>query len=186
MNLNDFNINIFIAGDAGLCWRKDKKDLEQIIQFHEDNYSFHIWFIDGNHENFDVLKSFKPDEYGLVNISPHIHYVPRGSGLYIQTDIGVKSIICCGGADSVDKYRRIPHITWWADETITQEDINKCLEHKKDIKKVDYIITHCCPYEVFKKYSFHLITLPDIDQDLVDHSSEKNLDQLAKNIKCDK
>lgn len=186
MNFNNFDTNIFIAGDAGICWRKDKRDLKQTIQFHEDNYNFHIWFIDGNHENFDVLKSYEPDEYGIVNISPHIHYIPRGTGLFIQTDTRVKSILCCGGADSIDKFRRTPHISWWADETITSENIYKCLEHKKDIKKVDYIITHCCPYSVFKKYAVYLITLTGIDQGAVEHESELMLDQLAENMDFDK
>lgn len=186
MNFNNFNINIFIAGDAGICWRKDKKDLKEIIQFHEENYNFHIWFTDGNHENFDILKSYEPDEYGIIHLSPHIHYTPRGTGLLIQIDDGIKSILCCGGADSIDKFRRIPHLNWWADETITQDDINKCLENKKDINKFDYIITHCCPYSIFKDYYAFLVTLTNIDQDSVDHSSELMLDQLAANIKCDK
>ena len=186
MNFNNFDINIIIAGDAGICWRKDKKDLKQIIDFHENNYDFHIWFIDGNHENFDILKTFKPDEYEIVNLSPHIHYLPRGTGLYLATDNGVKSAIFCGGADSLDKIYRIPHLSWWADEAITEEDINKCLEHKKDIKKVDYIITHCCPYSVFMKNRAYLITLLDIDQAKVDHTSELMLDKLAMNIDCNK
>ena len=186
MNFNNSDINVIIAGDAGICWRKDKKDLKQTINFHEDNYNFHIWFIDGNHENFDVLKSFEPDEYGIVNLSLHIHYLPRGTGLYLATDNGVKSVIFCGGADSLDKIYRIPHLSWWADEAITEEDINKCLEHKKDIKKVDYIITHCCPYSVFIKNRTYLITLLDIDQAKVDHTSELMLDKLAMNIDCDK
>lgn len=186
MDLNDFGINIIIAGDAGICWNKNKKDLLQTIQFHEDNYDFHIWFIDGNHENFDILKLYEPDDCGIVNISPHIHYLPRGTGIYIQTSDGIKSLLCCGGADSIDKYRRIPHLTWWADEMITQKDINKCLKHKKDVDKVDYIITHCCPYSVFKKYAVYLITLAGIDQGAVEHESELMLDQLAENMDCDK
>ena len=186
MDFNNFDINVIIAGDAGICWRRDKKDLKQVIKIHEENYNFHIWFIDGNHENFDVLKSFELDEYGIVNLSPHIHYIPRGTGLYLVTDNGIKSAIFCGGADSLDKFRRTPHLTWWADETITQEDIDKCLNHKQDINKVDYIITHCCPYSVFKKYAPYLITLTGIDQKVVDHSSEEMLDQLAENIDCNK
>ena len=186
LDFNNIDINIIIAGDAGICWRKDKKDLNQIIQLHEDNYNFHIWFIDGNHENFDVLKEFQPDEYGIVNLSSHIHYFPRGSGVYIQTDNGTKSILCCGGADSVDKTLRTPHIGWWADEAITFEDIDKCLAHKKDVDKFDYVITHCCPYSIFLAYSAYLITLTSINQKAVDHSSELMLDNLANEINFDK
>ena len=58
-NFDNENISIIILGDAGICWRKDKKDMEEKIYFHENNYNFHIWFIDGNHENFDILKSYK-------------------------------------------------------------------------------------------------------------------------------
>ena len=186
MDFNNIDINIIIAGDAGACWRKDKKDLNQIIQLHESNYNFHIWFIDGNHENFDILKTYEPDEYGIVHLSPHIHYLPRGTNLFIQTENGIKSILCCGGADSVDKFYRIPNLTWWADEAITQADIDKCLEYKKNIDTVDYVITHCCPYSVFIKNSVYLITLSGINQAKVDHTSELLLDKLALDIKYKK
>lgn len=184
MDFNNFNINIIIAGDAGICWRKDKKDMNAFIEFHENNYNFHIWFIDGNHENFDVLNSFEPDEYGIVHLSTHIHYLPRGTGIFLSTDFGTKSLICCGGADSVDKLRRVPHLSWWADEAITQEDVDKCIAHMKDIDCVDYVITHCCPYKIFKRYAPYLITLTGLDQSIIDHASEKMLDIVAKEVGC--
>ena len=181
-NFDNENISIIILGDAGICWRKDKKDIEEKIYFHENNYNFHIWFIDGNHENFDILKSYKPNESGIVDISSHIHYIPRGTGMAIETENGIKTILCCGGADSIDKFRRTPHLSWWSDETITQEDIDKSLEYKK----VDYILTHCCPYDIFKEYSVYLITLSNINQMDVEHTSELMLNKLASAVDYDK
>ena len=185
-DMNKDNVHIIIAGDAGICWRKDKKDMIAAIK-KQEQYNFHLWFIDGNHENFDILKEFSPiNSSGIANLGNNLHYITRGTKLTIMTKNGIKTILFCGGADSIDKALRTPHTDWWADEAITQEDVDKCLEHKKDIKKVDYIITHCCPYSVFNKYIVYLITLTGVDQRTVDHTSELMLDKLAMNIDCNK
>lgn len=157
--------------------------MKKIIENH-NSYYFHIWFIDGNHENFDILNELKESQPNkkIIDISSNIHYITRGTKLFIKTDEGVKNILFCGGADSVDKFRRIPHLSWWENETITQKDIDKCLQHNE----VDYIITHCCPFDIFKEYSIYLITRADIDQDKVNHSSEMMLNQVKDNVKYNK
>lgn len=86
----------------GLFWRKDRKDSNEFIKFYEENYKCNLWFIDGNHENFDQLKELHIVD-GLGYISPHIRWIPRGTIL----DIKGKRCLFLGGADSVD--RRRPH-----------------------------------------------------------------------------
>lgn len=181
-DMNKDNVHIIIAGDAGICWRKDKKDMIAAIK-KQEQYNFHLWFIDGNHENFDILKEFSPiNSSGIANLGNNLHYITRGTKLTIMTKNGIKTILFCGGADSVDKALRTPNFTWWTDEQITENDIKKCLEKGNSF---NYIITHCCPYSVFVKYTPWLVTLTGLDQNKIDHTSEKMLDKLINNIEFD-
>ena len=59
-------------------------------------------------------------------------------------------------------------------------------EKRQKYNEVDYIITHCCPYDIFKEYSVYLITLSNIDQSNVEHTSEIMLNQIKNNIKYNK
>lgn len=182
VNINDENCNIIIAGDAGLCWRNDKKDLELHIKFHETRYKTHIYFIDGNHENFKILKSLPVDKTGIAHLSKHIHYIPRGSRMILDFGDYTKTLLAIGGADSIDKYRRTPGLNWWKDEQITKEDI-------KDITGYfDYVISHCCPTSIFKKNKIYLCTLSNIidDSNPEYHISEEMLEKLKQNIIFDK
>ena len=182
IDINNEDCNIIIAGDAGLCWRKDKKDLEVHITFHESKFKTHIWFIDGNHENFKILKSFPVDKNGIVNLSKHIHYLPRGSRLILNFGDYTKTMLAIGGADSIDKFRRIPNLSWWKDEQIAEKDIVGIEGH------YDYVISHCCPTSIFENNKIYLCTLDNIpDEDNPEyHISENRLEQLKNNITFDR
>ena len=181
IDINYENCNIIIAGDAGLCWRHDKADLARNILLHESNYKTHIWFIDGNHENFKVLKSFPIDEDGIAHISKHIHYLPRGSKLILNFGSYTKTLLAMGGADSVDKNQRTSGLNWWEDERITEKDIEGINGY------YDYVITHCCPSHIFNNNKVYLCTLGNIidDANADFHESEKMLEKLYNNIDFD-
>ena len=175
LNEND---TIIVLGDMGLFWRKDGKDADLFIKNYEERYSVNIYFIDGNHENFDMLNKLEDKEgTPFKRVSDHIAYIPRG----IVFEMNGKTMLSCGGADSVDRGRRIPHFTWWEQEQITDEDIDRCIENARG-KHIDYILTHCCPLSVFNAHSAELITLEGIDQSKVDHTSEEKLERLSKEI----
>ena len=178
IDINNENCNIIIAGDAGLCWRYDKQDLDFHIKNHENKYKTHIYFIDGNHENFNILKSFPIDKTGIAHLSKHIHYIPRGSRLLINFGDYFKTLLAIGGADSIDKFRRTPNLNWWEEEQITEKDIEGI---NGDF---DYVITHCCPISVFENNKIYLCTLNNIldNNDFEYHISENRLEQLKNNI----
>ena len=158
---------ILVLGDLGLCWRKDKLDMYPFIRIWEGlKNNPMLYFIDGNHENFDILETFK-DGY----ISPHIRYLTRGT----ITKLDNKNCLFMGGADSIDKHLRTEHLSWWKEEQITEENIEgiKC--------DVDYVFTHCCPYDVFLKYKAYLADPRFFDLEF-DNTSEKRLEKLSKNI----
>ena len=178
--INRFNLgkndNIIILGDCGIAWRKDKKDLAQNIKlWNECGNGVKLYFIDGNHENFNILNSL-PIENNMGKIADNIYHLRRGQVYEFEN----KKILVCGGADSIDKYRRIENLTWWEEETISQETID-------DIPAghYDYVLTHCCPRSIFEKNRIYLSTLQFLDENKINHSSEDMLEQLKNKITFD-
>lgn len=164
-------IGVIILGDAGILWRDDWTDAASIIANHEADYDFHIYFIDGNHENFNIIKKF--NKFGITDISPHIHYIPRGHKL--QTESG-KMVLCIGGADSVDKHFRREGYNWWPEEQITKKDM-QMIDNSEDY---DYVLSHCCPRSCLENYRAFL-THPGI-KDPKEHPSEDMLNFLITNL----
>ena len=178
--INRFNLgkndNIIILGDCGIAWRKDKKDLAQNIKlWNECGNGVKLYFIDGNHENFNILNSL-PIENNMGKIADNIYHLRRGQVYKFEN----KKILVCGGADSIDKYRRIENFTWWKEEAISQETID-------DIPAghYDYVLTHCCPRSIFEKNRIYLSTLQFLDENKINHSSEDMLEQLKNKITFD-
>jgi len=171
--LDTEDTTILVLGDMGLCWRKDKKDAKYLTKLYEEKYKANLWFIDGNHENFDILGKLPKNKDGLVHISKHITYIPRGTVL----DLPIGKCLFMGGADSVDKFRRIKHLSWWEEETITQADIDAA-----PAGHYDYLFTHCTNFETSSNFGFILHTLNNITEDTKFHESEKMLSELNKKI----
>lgn len=178
--INRFNLgkndNIIILGDCGIAWRKDRKDLDQNIKlWNQCSNGVKLYFLDGNHENFNILNSL-PIENNMGKIADNIYHLRRGQVYEFEN----KKILVCGGADSIDKYRRIENFTWWKEETISQETID-------DIPAghYDYVLTHCCPRSIFEKNKIYLSTLQFLDENKINHSSEDMLEQLKSKITFD-
>lgn len=147
---------IIVLGDMGLFWRNDKRDANVVIKDFEARYNFNLYFIDGNHENFKILNSLEEDENHMGYISKHIRHLKRGR----RYNIDGKDILAIGGADSVDKFRRTPGLSWWEEEVITDEDIGRI-----DPGQYDYVLTHTCPTSIFNENKMYLCTLGNIVDD---------------------
>ena len=175
-NLNE-NDNIIILGDCGIAWRNDKKDLKyHIEQWKENSNGVKLYFIDGNHENFDILNKL-PIENNMGKVADGIYHLLRGQTYYFDG----KKVLVCGGADSIDLYRRVKGLSWWPEETILESEIDAiAADH------YDYVLTHCCPRSVFESNKVYLITLDNINQDAINHYSENMLEKLMNKITFNK
>lgn len=162
------NNYIIVTGDFGL-W--DEKHLNKLKRISE-NIAATILFVDGNHENFDLLYQFPIVEKfnGKVRkIFENIYHLIRGEVYVIDN----KSFFCFGGACSHDikdgiinsdigieraimiqqriaqegkVLTRIKGYNWWEEEMPTEEEMKKGIENlQKYDNCVDYIITHDCP-----------------------------------------
>ena len=162
--------NIVVCGDMGICWDKNQKDYQASIANYERYCNgVNLYWIDGNHENFDIIESWNATE--IYNNSEHIHYCPRGTIL----DINGQKALCVGGADSIDKAWRVEGISWWPQEQITEKDIMEITG------EYDYIFTHCCPYSIFHSHRGFLCTHGGELRDIT-HASEEVLDKLKDKI----
>ena len=134
---NDY---LIILGDAGIVWSETE------VFIHD--YSFlglTVLFIDGNHENFDLLNKFPIIEYNGAKchrLTSNVFHILRGEII----NLNGLSFLCIGGATSIDKYHRIEGISWWEEENISDKDIENAMNNiKKYNYKVDYVISHCAP-----------------------------------------
>jgi hypothetical protein len=134
---------LIILGDAGIIWSKSEEYTTQ--------YSFlgpTVLFIDGNHENFDLLNKFPVVKIysGKAHyIDENIYHLCRGEIFKIN---GL-SFLAMGGARSTDRYLRTEGESWWKDEAISDADMANA---QKNLERygysIDYVLTHCAPTRI--------------------------------------
>jgi hypothetical protein len=134
---------LIILGDAGIIWSKSEE--------YTSEYSLlgpTVLFIDGNHENFDLLNKFPVVEIysgKAHHIDENIYHLCRGEIFKIN---GL-SFLAMGGARSTDRQYRKEGESWWKDEAITEEDMANA---QKNLERygysVDYVLTHCAPSKI--------------------------------------
>ncbi len=135
---------IIVAGDFGFYFKGDsnEKRFKGILK----KLPCQIAFVDGNHENFEMLsklsiKEMFGSEVGYDEEYEIIH-LKRGNIYNIQ---GHK-ILTIGGAFSVDRNLRIENVNIWSKkEILSNEEKEKINNLMKYENTVDYIITHTCP-----------------------------------------
>lgn len=179
---------IIICGDAGIVW--DKDTIKDTINYY-NNFGTNILFVDGNHENFDLLNSYKVEMFngGKVHkIAENIFHLMRGQ---VYTLLG-KTILTMGGASSHDKNSRQPHISWWEDEEITYADLIEANENlQKYNNTVDYVISHTQPSKVLDELVENLTACGEsvpyfLQPKLNKTQSNMLLDELDNNIQYKK
>lgn len=150
LTMNDY---LIIAGDFGAIW--DKNTLDSDLSVYE-NLNFNILFVDGNHENFNLLNSFPVQKWngGDVHvIRDNIKHLKRGQVFIIDN----KKILTFGGATSIDKYFRTENISWWKEEVPTIDELQHAKSNlEKYNNQVDYIITHSIDEHALAQLSISL------------------------------
>ena len=132
---------LIIAGDFGGVWCAEtlRKDLKPYIDL-----PFTVLFVDGNHENFDLLNGFPVEIWngGKVHkIRNDIIHLMRGQVFKIDGN----SFFTFGGGTSVDKYLRRERISWWPQEMPSYEELDEAIANLKRYgNEVDIIVTHAC------------------------------------------
>lgn len=137
---------VIIAGDFGGVW--SEQTLTESLRYYT-HLPFTVLFVDGNHENFDMINAYPVETWkgGKVHkIKPDVIHLMRGQVFEIEG----KTIFTFGGATSIDKMYRTEGRSWWRQELPTYEELDEGVANLKRYgNKVDYIITHSCPERAF-------------------------------------
>ena len=148
---------VMICGDFGFVWSCGSEHEFNLKQLAKEKFT--ILFVDGNHENFDLLETYPVVDYcgGKAHkIADNIYHLMRGHVFVIDG----KSFFTFGGAYSIDKYMRTPGYSWWEQEIPTPDDYDTANENLERVNyKVDYVLTHTIPeqmiYRINKQKDMH-------------------------------
>ena len=142
MKIKDLTYNdyVIIAGDFGGVW--SEKTLEQDL-YHYKKLPFTVLFVDGNHENFDLLEAYPVTDWngGKVHrISDSIIHLMRGQVYAVDG----KKLFTMGGALSHDREHRVPGRSVWDRELPSLREYDEAIANfAANGNAVDYIFTHC-------------------------------------------
>lgn len=137
---------LIICGDFGLVWDGSKE--EKWWQKWLNDKPYTTLFVDGNHENTDLLSKYPIEEWngGKVQfIQPSVIHLMRGQMYTIDN----KKIFTMGGGTSIDRWRRKEGVSWWPQEIPSDDELKEGIDNlDKNNWKVDYIVTHEAPNSI--------------------------------------
>lgn len=140
---------IIICGDFGGVW--DGGNEEKYWLKWLKNKNFTTLFIDGNHENFEMLYSFPTVKFcgGIVHkVDNGIYHLIRGEVYFVNG----KKLFVFGGASSHDKAYRTEGKNWWSNEMPAEKEYKHAENNiEKNNFRFDYVLTHCAPTSVQKE-----------------------------------
>lgn len=135
---------LIICGDFGFLWNPkseaEKKNLEIL-----KSKKYTICFLDGAHENFDILDAYTPYRWKGGNahkIANNIFHLMRGEIFTLDN----KTFFVMGGGESDDRDMREPGVSWWEEEMPNAEEIKNAEDNLKDANyNVNYILSYEAP-----------------------------------------
>lgn len=162
--------HVIICGDFGGVWA-DTTEQKYWLDW-LNSKPFTVLFVDGNHENFDMLSQFPVEKWngGKVHrIRPNIIHLMRGQVFTIEGH----TFFAMGGAASHDiqdgildpsspdfekeywfkrktgQAFRVKGFSWWPEEMPSQEEYTEARRNLAAYNhKVDFIISHCGPSSI--------------------------------------
>ena len=133
---------LLILGDAGIVW--DLEKYREVRDYYEGLPCLTL-FLDGNHENFDLLDKYPVIEAfsGRVGkISDKIFHLRRGE---IYTLLG-KRFFVFGGGFSLKKLTNTSPVFVWDREMPSDDEYeNGKMILKENDFQIDYVLTHVAP-----------------------------------------
>jgi len=160
---------VIVCGDFGCIWYGDRRDAYWLDWL--ESKSFTTLFVDGNHENHDLLNTYPIVNYcgGKAHqIRPSVYHLMRGQVF----DIDGTRFFTMGGARSTDKQYRKEGVSWWPQELPSEEEYQEALSNlDKCGWEVDVVLSHCAP--------------DSIQTQLADWYEHDKLTNFLQTVKCD-
>lgn len=134
---------LIVLGDFGFVWNGSRKEKRALKWLSRRRYC--ILFLDGSHENFDLLDTYPEENFAggkARKLAPNIFWLQRGEVYTLEE----KKLFAFGGADSMDKEARVEGETWFAAEVPTPTQYRHALKNLEQVhNRVDYVLTHDAP-----------------------------------------
>ncbi len=131
---------LIVCGDFGFLWDESTEEKDKLGFLKAQKYT--ILFVDGTHENFDILESFPTVDFKggkATKIADNIYHLQRGE-IY---SIAGKFIFTFGGGVSSDLNQIMDSGSWFERELPTMEEMQYAVDNLKNYNcEVDYIISH--------------------------------------------
>lgn len=166
--------HVIITGDFGFFWDNSRQEKDNIDFLLSQPYK--ILFIDGTHENFDIIERFPVVEFfgaKARKIADNIYHLMRGQVYIIEK----KGIFTFGGGISRDLQKLLDINMWFERELPTREEFEEGAKNLSTYgTKIDYIITHEPPAQIKGTIN------PAFEQNAVNIY----LDQISRQITFDK
>jgi len=171
--------HLIVCGDFGGLWDGSDVESEKLDRLSELPYN--ILFVDGNHENFDLLNALPvAKRYGgsVHELRKNVLHLMRGQIFEIED----KRLFAMGGGACHDVWGgiyepddpdlpqiearmkaeglpyRIDHVSWWREELPSTEEYDEAERNLTACGfRVDYVVTHCAPtsiQDVFSPFCF--------------------------------
>ncbi len=134
---------LIICGDFGFLWDGSEKEKKALSVLEKKKYT--ICFVDGVHENFDMLKEYPPYRYKGGNaqkIASNIYHLMRGEIFTFER----KTFFVMGGGESEDIEMRKEGKTYFKEEMPSSRELLNGARNLKDADyKVNYVLTYEAP-----------------------------------------
>jgi len=146
--------SLIVCGDFGFLFNGGPK--EELALRELSFRPYNILFVDGNHENFTLLKEYPiiPWKGGTARrIRRNIYQLMRGQ----RYELEGHTVFTMGGGYSIDQSRRYEGVDWWKAEMPSAQEYATARRTLEDCSRdVDYVITHAAPETVMKQiFGFH-------------------------------
>lgn len=144
---------LIVCGDFGFIFLNNEREKENLDLLEQKPYT--ILWIDGNHENFNVLYGYPVEEWhgGKIHrIRRNIIHLMRGQCFEIEG----KKFFTMGGAYSIDRAWRKKDFSYWDAEMPNDEEYKEASEIiRANRKEFDYIITHTAPKDIIYRLGYY-------------------------------
>lgn len=149
-------VMILQCGDFAFFWPgcDNSRSINNKVGFVKDG-QVKIYWCAGNHEDHDRLDNlFKPDNKdNFAEVAPGVIYARFGATL----DLGAGArVLFAGGAESHDRENRVEGVSWWPQEGISKQDMDRL----DAVPGADWIISHTAPYYLDVPLRGHLLPEP--------------------------
>lgn len=168
---------LIVLGDFGFVW--DGSPAERRALRWLGHRRYRVLFLDGSHENFDLLARYPTVELDggtAWQLEKRLYRLQRG-GLYT---IEGHTLLAFGGGESLDRESREEGVSWWPQELPDADDYARCDAALAAAGgQVDFILTHDGPTR--------LLRFLKLNRDSVlyeENALEMYLDGLLQRVRC--